>query len=417
MIMIARQNDSFGEATQAFFTKKKAERTDKKKYQEVSDGVVNEGTKGVSHVMSEAAAAQVDEELELRNADWSPMIPATSQYVFDTPPSVPVTPTFQSSASCSLGDSLFLPWKRMFASACDPMKEDKEPNLCAPIPKQRNDHNEAKERIARLVEEGWVVSAESCPKCNLLLFSMKGHTMVEMQRCAFCGLITDDNDSTMMVNRIMEGLTINEGNQCRTSQLPTMLNPRTSRAHCIVDRMPSGSESTFATVPGLNDLDMNALRKMLNASSLSHVTRFNAKELMKNELKVEAESEYNYVNTLPDPTTSRFNPEPLGLYDRTRSRHVSEPLVNYDGKASIGSSPRVSFIDPVCDSENIHYASNGPTRSSGYKLSEPTLNMKTIRNKKLTPVPYYHSPYDCVMQSNHKKTHPAKKVVEAPEHN
>ena len=410
--MIARQNDSFGEAIQAFFAKKKAERTDEKINQEVSDGVVNEGTKGVSHIMSEAAAAQVDEESEYRNADWSPMIPATSQYVFNTPPSVHVTPTIQSTASCSFGDSLFLPLKRMFASACDHMKEDKEPNLCAPIPKKRNDNNEAKERIARLVKEGWVVSSESCPKCNLLLFSMKGQTMVEMQRCALCGLITDDKDTAMMLNRIMEGLAINEDIQCRTSQLPTMLNPRPRRAHCIVDGMLPRSESTFDTVdPGLNDLDMNALLKMLNASSLHDVTRFNAKELMKNELKGEAEYEYNYVNTLPDPTTSHIDPEPLGLYDRTRSRHVSEPLVNYYGKASMGSSPRAMFIDPVCGSENIHYTSNGPTRASqayGYKLSEPTPNMKAIPNKMFTP--------DYVIRGNHKKKHQANKAMDAPEH-
>jgi uncharacterized Zn finger protein (UPF0148 family) len=427
------QTDSFGNAIQNFFNKKKKERTAKNNLQEVSAGVVTEGTKGASHVMSEAAVAQVDEDPEPPNADWSPMIPSPSQYVPDSPPSVPGTPKFQSSASCSLGESLFLTWKRMFASACDPMKDEKEPNMCAPVPKQRNDQNEAKERIARLVEEGWVVSADSCPKCNLLLFSMKGQTMVEMQRCALCGLITkqygiskedDDND----VNRIMEGWTINEGNQCQTSQLPTTLNPRTSRTHCFVDGVLLGLESTFDTVdPRLNDLEKNL--KMLNASSLPHVTRFNAKELMKNYLKVEAESEYNCANTLPDPTPAmhalkakkkeswgKFHPEPLGLYARTCSRHVSETHANNGGETSMGNnSPRVQFIDPVCDSENIHYASNGPTRASqayGVKFNEPTPNLKAIHNKMF----FSHSPYDHVMRSNRKKEHLATKAIDAPEH-
>ena len=244
---------------------------------------------------------------------------------------------------------------------------------------------------------------------------MKGQTMVEMQCCALCGPITVDNDTTMMMNRIMEGLTINESNQYRTSQLPTMLNPRTSRTHCFVGGVLPGSESTFATVdPGLNDLDLNALLKKLKSSSLPRVTRFNAKELMKNELKDEAESEYNYASTLPDPiTSSKFEPEPLGLYDRTRSRHAN------DCETSMGNSRRVPFIDPVCDSENIHYASNGPTHASqayGYKLSEPTPNMKAIRNKMFAPAPYYHSPSDYEMWSNRKKKLQANKAVDVSEH-
>lgn len=182
---VNRQSNSFGETIQTFFTKQKAERGAKNKVKEGVDGGVNEVTEGVATNMPAAVAM-------LKNADWNPMIPPTSSCVPVTTPVVPVTPTFKASINCSLGDSFLSPLKRMFESKF------------APVAKQGDDRNEAKERIARLIEKGWVVSAESCPKCNLLMF-----TMAEMQHCVLCG------------------------------------------------PMP---ESTFATVdPGLNDLDVNSL--------------------------------------------------------------------------------------------------------------------------------------------------------------
>ena len=101
-----------------------------------------------------------------------------SQPYYPTPhPKAPITPTFlQNSTGCNL-NSLLAPFKSMFASACDDPICIAEQMNCAgeqsmmygtPAPP----HVVAKQRIATLLEAGWVLSRHSCPNCDLRLFSL-----------------------------------------------------------------------------------------------------------------------------------------------------------------------------------------------------------------------------------------------------
>lgn len=439
------EGNSFEETIHAFFTKKKAHLTAKMKRAEVADTKKDQdcsrNTSKADTDIPETEGVMVDEGTLLTDEESYTLedcskFPATLSSV--APPRAPVTPTFQPSASCSLG-SLFLPFKSMFASACDTTSEEPmictgeqmmcagEPMTYAPFPPKQ--HNEGRERITRLLEAGWVVSSHSCPRCDLRLFSMKGQTNSDMHFCALCGPITveyapakeEEDDITMlMVNRLMAGWTIVEGDQCTTCHMPTMLDPKTSLVHCPVHGAQQEPDDTY---------DMNALLNMLNHLKAPDDTISNVKQLMKAKLKVEVPDSYampdstfsmhafNSMLSLPDPTTSmhtlknkftlpdptttmgalrrKMLTEPSGLYNRSRSRHGIEPPepIFLDDIEPYGRTPRrvtsrVTFNDPGEDYENIHsYWNTTPRRKSSF-------------NKRGTPAQYHHSANGYPMQSN-----------------
>mmetsp|Transcript_57648 Transcript_57648/g.122309 ORF Transcript_57648/g.122309 Transcript_57648/m.122309 type:complete len:972 (+) Transcript_57648:198-3113(+) len=252
------QGGEVSESLQAYFSRKKQDRTAGKRLKEAEDGIIEaeevalqeqrggmEG--GIRHALrvdNEPIFATTANETENGGFNENEIIHSN----------VPPTPQFEPSISCSIGNSFFPSLKNMFASTSCPTNrkvechESNETNLST-------GRLEAKKRIAMLVAEGWEVSADSCPQCDLPLFTnSSGHVINCIKRCVMCGPITknDTNDgaqgskgltkqheeaeediSKKMMNRIMEGWSIVEGTHCPSCNIPTMFDPKTRLAHCI----------------------------------------------------------------------------------------------------------------------------------------------------------------------------------------
>ena len=144
------QSRDVNETIQEYFLKKKADRTEEKKRNELS-----------------AIVEAQDDHMAARTEDKPPP-PADS-------------PKFDSSISCNnnLGDTVFNALKTLFASATVPIDVE---NVCSRTSQSNQKDTETK--LVNLNKDGWMVSAESCSQCKHLMFTnlnVKG-----LKRCVMC---------------------------------------------------------------------------------------------------------------------------------------------------------------------------------------------------------------------------------------
>lgn len=364
------EGKSFEETVKVYFTKKKADLLTKMKQSEAAlkkeaalNALKKKKVKDESRIafMPAAEDVLVNEGTMLTDDN---LVTNSHHPYYPTPhPKAPMTPTFlQNSTGCNL-NSLLTPFKSMFASACDDPVCIAEQMNCAgeqsnmygtPAPP----HVVAKQRIATLLEAGWVLSRHTCPNCDLRLFSLTRQSNNLQMHCALCGPMTieyDSNDVTnIMVNRLMSGWTIVQGGKCRACEMPIMFHPKTCLTHCPLHGVQQEIEKAY---------DLNTLHSTLQGTR-SDDTMISAKhQRMKTNLSVEVEGNdaasecYSVPDSatvllslkkkmmLPDPTTSmhsfkkkfslpdptttahalRERTEPSGLYDRSRSPYGNEP--------------------------------------------------------------------------------------------
>jgi uncharacterized Zn finger protein (UPF0148 family) len=448
------EGKSFEETVKVYFTKKKADLLTKMKHAEaalqkkkvkvepritympVAEMLVNEGTmltddNSYSYSSEEFAANSV----------------TRSHPYYPTPhPKAPITPTFlQNSTGCNLG-SLLAPFKSMFASACDDPMCIAEQMNCAgeqsmmygtPAPP----HIVAKQRIATLLEAGWVLSRHSCPNCDLRLFSLTKQANNLQMHCALCGPITieyESNDVTnIMVNRLMSGWTIVQGGKCRACEMPIMFHPKTCLTHCPVHGVQQDLNLGKAQA-----YDINTLQSTLQGSRSDDTLTSTKHQRMKTNLSVEVEGNdvasecYSVPDSaavllslkkkmmLPDPTTSMHSfkkkfslpdptttahalkerTEPSGLYDRNRSPYGNEPNGQLPQRTT---SSKATVIDSEIDSgelsvENIHSYWN--TRGK----NNPTPKKKLALNNKTGSLSQYYQIANTGNSMRFKHVHPAE---------
>lgn len=373
----AKQSGEAGETLQEYFSKKKAGRAAEKKLKESSQAVIETDAVTTNERIPEAVRVN-DEPIV------ATLVGESGDDASFVHPMAPVTPKFESSISCSIGNSFFPGLKNMFASASDPIKVEPE-QIKVNTTHPRDSRLEAKKRIAKLVEEGWEVSASCCTQCDLPLFlNANGQTLNNMQRCVMCGPVTantenrneptqeDLNEPTqedltsMMVNRIMQGWSIVEGGECPSCHMPTMLDPQSRHTHCIACGVLPDQQAT-------NNVD--AMQITMQSKPTDVNTNPNAEDpaqpaiyATQNKLKVEIASVPAH-NTLPDPTTSMY-----------------EFRGQFGGKLDPAPSVQVlqGKLNVATDSEPIHHTTGEPTPSMKtlrLKLNEPTPNMQAVRNK------------------------------------
>jgi len=131
---------------QEYFLKKKANRDEEKKRNEIS-----------------AIVEAQDDHMAARTEDKPP--PADS-------------PKFDSSISCN-NNTVFNALKTLFASATVPIDVE---NVCSRTSQSNPKDTETK--LVNLNKDGWMVSAESCSQCKHLMFTnlnVKG-----LKRCVMC---------------------------------------------------------------------------------------------------------------------------------------------------------------------------------------------------------------------------------------
>ena len=351
---------------QEYLSKKKA---DRKWLKEAEDGLLE----------AEAIAAADEESPETDMKKPDPVAVATfvceeEEGVFveggDIYP--PETPTPESSIGCSIGHS-FLTFKNMFSShhvkveAVGSMQSTSRSKATKPATSRA----EAKQRIAALVADGWDVSADSCPLCELpLFFNPSGHTT---KRCVTCGPIasSSSNDTisggsfdlvatskgsqedvtNKMVTMIMEGWSIVEGKQCPTCRMPSMRNPQTQQTHCVA----------------------------CEETQQSPAERHPAMIAMQNKLKVDVAPDVT-PTAMPDP------PTPSMMYD-LRDQYGSE-------KKAVDPSPSMQAFQ--ARPELLQLTMGEPTPAAKelrFKLNDPTPNMQAVRNrvKFNDPTPNMHA--------------------------
>ena len=146
------QSGDVNETIQEYFLKKKADRTEEKKRNELS-----------------AIVEAQDDHMAARTEDKPPPPPADS-------------PKFDSSISCNnnLGDTVFNALKTLFASATVPIDVE---NVCSRTSSQSNP-KDTETKLVNLNKDDWMVSAESCSQCKHLMFTnlnVKG-----LKRCVMC---------------------------------------------------------------------------------------------------------------------------------------------------------------------------------------------------------------------------------------
>jgi len=145
------QSGDINETIQAYFLKKKADRAEEKKRNELS---------AIVEAQDDHMAARAEE---------------------DNPPPLPAdSPKFDPSISCNnLGDTVFNALKKLFASATVPVDVE---NMCSRTHESNPKDTETK--LVNLNKDGWMVSAESCSQCKHLMFTnvnVKG-----LKRCVMC---------------------------------------------------------------------------------------------------------------------------------------------------------------------------------------------------------------------------------------
>lgn len=353
--------EEVSEALQEYFAKKKADRRAEKWLKEAEEGIIEaEVVAAAAEEQDTAGKSENEEEPE----------PVVAEFVCEKEDGIlvgggypPETPRFEPSMSCSIGDSL-KSFKNMFASTShsssinveiiDPSK-----SRCTASSHPKPSRLEAKQRIAALVADGWEVSADSCPHCELPLFSISnGPAITGMKCCVMCGTIGDKNReeitvdpchstseqstkedvTSQMVAKIMEGWSIVEGKQCDACFMPTMLNPQTQLTHCIACEMHVGP------------------------------TKVQTHSGMHSKLRIEVAPEPNQNIKLPDPTTS--------MYDLRGQHNERKP---------VDPTPSMQFFQSkLGSSQPMQLTMGEPTpvvKALRFKLNEPTPNMNAVRNR------------------------------------
>ena len=147
------QSGDVNETIQEYFLKKKANRAEQKKRNELS-----------------AIVEAQDVHMAARTEGKSP----TDKH------SPPDSPKFDSIISCNnLGDTVFNALKKLFTSATVPIDVE---NVCSTESNLKDTRVETKQAI--LNKDGWMVSSESCSRCKHLMFTnlnVKG-----LKRCVMC---------------------------------------------------------------------------------------------------------------------------------------------------------------------------------------------------------------------------------------
>lgn len=394
-----------------YFSQKKADRASTKWLKEAENGIL------------EAEVLAASEELNCSKEDSTDSEPVVATPVnekanfgvsenengvfFETGPvqhMAVATPKVESSISCSIGDALIPSLKTFFPTASCPIDVE-EVHARAYAAPPSTTRLEARKRIAMLVAEGWEVSEYSCPHCELPMFS-NGQTVNGFMRCVVCGPVTgighninaqgdlhcgqeldkggEEDVTTKMVNRIMDGWIIIEGQQCPDCYMPAMFDPQTHLKHCVTCGVLEEYGASEQGKLGPADVNGNEVISSLEAcanndpsprtdvrgakdpGSETYVpvqTQMRAKE---NKLKVEIAPEPIYLGQ-PDPTTSMH--EFRGkLLDPPPSMQVLH-----------------NNVDGVAENELVvQHVMGEPTpamKELWYKLNEPTPNMQAARNK------------------------------------
>lgn len=191
------QNSDVGRSVHDYISKKKADRAAEKKNQ-MGNGN-NKVAKAEANVVS-IHKQQVEKDTVSR-APLPIAIPADELKAADT--SAPVTSKFDPSISCSF-ENIFSPsLKKLFASA----GSENVDVICGKpqVQSQSASRIEAKQRIAKLLVDGWKVSSEGCPNCNLPLFissSQHVHTINGLKRCVMCGPVADKSFTQKITAKI-----------------------------------------------------------------------------------------------------------------------------------------------------------------------------------------------------------------------
>jgi len=147
------QSGDVNETIQEYFLKKKADRTEEKKRNELS-----------------AIVEAQDDHMAARTEDKPP-----------PPPPPADSPKFDSAISCNnLGDTVFNALKKLFASATVPIDVE---NVCSSSRTSSQSNPKDTEKLGNLNKE-WMVSAESCSQCKHLLFT--NENVKGLKRCVMC---------------------------------------------------------------------------------------------------------------------------------------------------------------------------------------------------------------------------------------
>jgi len=385
--MQSNQSGKFDETLKNFFTKKKEERAARKTLGKHENIIVEAEAPTASE---EKTTSDISHAVRACNKPTvAPVLDEREHLSFEHGVDhrfAPATPKFESSISCSIGGCFLPSIRNMFASASDPMKAKKEDIYCD-MTNPIDVHRETKKRIAALANDGWEVSHDCCPQCDLPLFSNSNGQIRHMKRCVMCGPVAENVNNKY----------------CEQDD-----------THNVVDQHKKAQEDF--TNPAQHSMNR-----------------------MHNKLKVEVASEPAYT-TLPDPTTSMYelrgqskgraiDPTPsmqtlkfkINVNQQTVDEptpaaktvweRLSEPTPNMQtvrSKLSIStpSDPTPSMktlrakkcVDPTPSmkvfkdklnvetaGEHVKYIGNEPTPAAHntvrFKLDEPTPNMHAVRNK------------------------------------
>lgn len=368
---------------------------------------------GINDSIPQAAARVVSEPIVALDNEKNDVFTkhGTTHHIIDPP-----TPKFKPSISCSIGDSFFPSLKSLFATKSQPI------NMNEVHTKANTPHTcrlEARKRIGMFVAEGWEVSADNCPHCELPLFS---NSINGPKRCVMCGPMnnianynymqgqsrelnkaSNEDVTKTMVDRVMEGWSIIEGQQCPSCHMPTMFDPKAQLTNCVAcgvlnsPSVPTASmqqqvmNSSADGGPGSITLNMRAMQSKINALSLSEMnpngkdSAHPAMHAMQRKLMVEIAPESS-TNTLPDPTTS--------MYD-LREQYGQKPVDPTPSMQILHSK-----LNVMAGTQSAQLRMGAPTpatKTVRLKFNEPTPNMQAVRSKALNlavPEPTHYTTCD-----------------------
>ncbi|KAL7546880.1 hypothetical protein ACHAWF_016723 [Thalassiosira exigua] len=408
------QGGEIGRSLQEFFAHKKADRAAVKRLKEAENGILEAEAIAASDTMQcdggigicQPVITDVQHD-ELNKREYVITEDGAKHYV------APATPNVE--AGCIISEGFFPSLKKFFASAShDNMHNQAQAETL------NNRRLEARKHISTLIAQGWEVSAESCPQCQLPLFS--NNSGQAPNHCVMCGSIDNCNaeDNSMnqemkdqeyltkkMMTRIMEGWSILEGQNCPSCNMPTMFDPQTHQTHCIAceeSGVPTTSNTSNTIIgggAGTTAFNEHSMQSNLLALALSENMKANANvsakqpamNMTKKHLKVEIAPEPTYYQDLPDPTTSMCALRGK-LADPTPSMQVFQTKMNVAAKCDQPTPNLRNRNEPTPAMKNEptpHMEAVWNTHISiapvtmPYAACDPTPSMHTLRGKLAEP--------------------------------